>query len=72
MEFDITFVPRKAIEGQVLAEFLVVHPLPDDFPLITNLLDKYIFTANVKVLWELYFEEPHEQNNTDCTTWQKA
>jgi hypothetical protein len=40
MEYDITFVPQKAIKGQALAEFLAAHPVPDDSPLITNLPDE--------------------------------
>ena len=29
-EFDINYVPQKAIKGQALADFLVNHLVPDD------------------------------------------
>ncbi|XP_066373242.1 uncharacterized protein [Miscanthus floridulus] len=55
-EFDITFVPQKAIKGQALAEFLVTHPVPDDSPLITELPDQEVFTTEIEAPWELYFD----------------
>jgi hypothetical protein len=56
MEFDLTFVPQKAIKGQALTEFLAVHPVPDDSPLITNLPDKEVFAVEPEAPWELYFD----------------
>src|SRR5664279_4535365 len=32
-EFDITYMPQKAIKGQALADFLAEYPIPDDSPL---------------------------------------
>ena len=29
-EFDITYIPQKAVKGQALADFLANHPIPDD------------------------------------------
>jgi ribonuclease HI len=56
MEFDITFVPQKAVKGQALAEFLAAHPVPDDSPLITELPDEEVFVAELEAPWELYFD----------------
>ena len=56
MEFDITFVPQKAIKGQALAEFLAAHPIPDDSPLVTDLPDEEVFNINLDAPWELYFD----------------
>jgi ribonuclease HI len=56
MEFDLTFVPQKAIKGQALAEFLAAHPVPDDSPLITDLPDEEVFTVEPEAPWELYFD----------------
>jgi hypothetical protein len=36
MEFDITYVPQKAVKGQALADFLAPHPMPDDLPLVID------------------------------------
>lgn len=40
MEFDITYIPQKAIKGQGMAEFLAAHPVPEDSPLNTDLPDE--------------------------------
>jgi ribonuclease HI len=55
MEFDITYVPQKAIKGQALADFLVAHPIPDNSPLVVDLPDEDVFTVSVESPWELYF-----------------
>jgi ribonuclease HI len=55
MEFDITYVPQKAIKGQALANFLVAHPIPDNSPLVVDLPDEDVFTVSVESPWELYF-----------------
>jgi hypothetical protein len=56
MEFDITYVPQKAIKGQALADFLAVHPIPDNSPLVVDLPDEDVFTVSVESPWELYFD----------------
>ena len=40
MEFDITYVPQKAMKGQGMADFLVAHPTSEDSPLNTDLIDE--------------------------------
>ena len=42
LQFDITYVPQKAIKGQALADFLAAHPLPADSPLNDDLPDEQI------------------------------
>jgi hypothetical protein len=32
-QFNIVFVPQKAMKGQALANFLAGHPIPDYFPI---------------------------------------
>ena len=44
LQFDITYIPQKAIKGQALADFLAAHPLPADSPLNDELPDKQIFS----------------------------
>jgi hypothetical protein len=56
MEYDITYVPQKAIKGQALADFLAAHPLPDDSPLVVELPDEEVFTVDIESQWELYFD----------------
>ena len=40
MEFDITYIPRKVIKGQGMADFLAAHPISEESPLNTELLDE--------------------------------
>ena len=56
-QFDIVFVPQKAIKGQALANFLAAHPIPDDFPIDDDLPDEVVFTTTVsKPTWQMYFD----------------
>jgi ribonuclease HI len=55
MEFDISYVPQKAVKGQALADFLAAHPVPDDSPLVTDLPDEEVFNVGTST-WELYFD----------------
>lgn len=45
MEFDITYVPQKAIKGQGMADFLAAHPIPENSPLNTDLPEEEILPA---------------------------
>ncbi|KAM0829812.1 hypothetical protein ACQ4PT_066635 [Festuca glaucescens] len=73
MEFDLTFVPQKAIKGKALAEFLAAHPVPDDSPLITNLPDEEVFTVEPEAPWELYFDgASRTETNPDDTPRRRA
>jgi ribonuclease HI len=56
MEFDITYVPQKAIKGKALANFLAAHPILDNSPLVVDLPDEDVFTVSVESPWELYFD----------------
>ena len=54
-EFDITYVPQKAIKGQVLADFLAAHPIPDDSPLACEFPDEEVMcTESPEPTWEMY------------------
>jgi hypothetical protein len=56
-QFDIVFVPQKAVKGQALANFLAAHPIPDDFPIDDDLPDEVVLTTTVsKSTWQMYFD----------------
>jgi hypothetical protein len=56
-QFDIKYVPQKAVKGQALANFLAAHPIPDDFPIDDDLPDQEVFTTSVgNSTWKMYFE----------------
>ncbi|XXG41985.1 hypothetical protein AAC387_Pa01g2344 [Persea americana] len=58
-QFDIRYVPQKAIKGQALADFLVEHPLPKDSSLRDDLLDEPVYSVETSLSnasWNMYFD----------------
>ncbi|GKU96286.1 hypothetical protein SLEP1_g9534 [Rubroshorea leprosula] len=55
-EFEIIYVPQKAIKGQALADFLANHPIPTEWELSKDLPDEEMFFVDVLPSWELYFD----------------
>lgn len=58
-EYEIQYVEKKAIKGQVIANQLVDVPIQGNLPLIENFPDESIFHAEPKSPWKLYFDKPH-------------
>jgi ribonuclease HI len=56
IEFDIMYVSQKAIKGQALDDFLAAHHVPDNSSLVVDLPDEDVFTVDVELPWELYFD----------------
>ena len=57
LEFDIKYIPQKAIKGQALADFLANHPVPDDSPLLSELPgEEILLMEDDSQYWELYFD----------------
>ncbi|KAL0437811.1 UNVERIFIED_CONTAM: hypothetical protein Sradi_0489000 [Sesamum radiatum] len=55
-QFEITYVPQKAVKGQVLADFLADHPMPAEWELSDNLLDEDVLVIEITPLWKMYFD----------------
>ncbi|KAG9450365.1 hypothetical protein H6P81_010330 [Aristolochia fimbriata] len=55
-EFEINFVPQRAIKGQALANFLADHPVPAEWELTEEFPDEEIFLVEVLPSWEMYFD----------------
>jgi ribonuclease HI len=56
-EFDITYMPQKAIKRQALADFLAAHPVQDNSPLKCDFPDEEILHIEEgNPIWELYFD----------------
>ncbi|XXG72997.1 hypothetical protein AAC387_Pa07g1981 [Persea americana] len=58
-QFDIRYVPQKAIKGQALADFLAEHPLPKDSPLRDDLPDEPVYSVETSLSnasWDMYFD----------------
>lgn len=54
-EFDIKYVDKKTIKGQVIEGQLAEAPLQDDHPLNIEFLDVDIFAVTEQT-WQLYFD----------------
>ncbi|KAL0301510.1 UNVERIFIED_CONTAM: hypothetical protein Sradi_6427800 [Sesamum radiatum] len=55
-QFEITYVPQKAVNGQVLADSLADHPMPAEWELSNNLLDEDVLVIEVTLSWKMYFD----------------
>ena len=56
-EFDIEYVDRKAIKGQVIADQLAEAPIQDHQPIISDFADESIMTLQPVIeIWQLYFD----------------
>ena len=55
-EFEIIYVPQKAIKRQTLADFLANHPIPDDWELFYDLLDEEVMLVEMSQPWKMFFD----------------
>jgi len=57
-QYDMTFVPKNAIKGQALVDFLAAYPISKSSKLHEDILDEVIeanITSNDDV-WQLFFD----------------
>ncbi|XP_019255124.1 PREDICTED: uncharacterized protein LOC109233712 [Nicotiana attenuata] len=55
-QFEIVYIPQKTIKGQVLADFLAYHPIPDDWELTDELPYEDAMFINDQPPWKMYFD----------------
>ncbi|XP_060211682.1 uncharacterized protein LOC132639233 [Lycium barbarum] len=55
-QFEITYIPQKAVKGQALADFLADHPIPDDWELTDELFDEDAMVVKIQPPWKMYFD----------------
>ena len=55
-EFEIIYVPQKAIKGQALADFLANHPIPNDWELSNDLPDEEVMLVEMSQPWKMFFD----------------
>ncbi|XP_071926088.1 uncharacterized protein [Coffea arabica] len=53
-QFEIIYIPAKAVKGQILTDFLADHPIPVEWELTDELPDEEMFI--VESLWSMYFD----------------
>jgi hypothetical protein len=55
-EFEIAYVPQKAIKGQALANFLADHPIPADWELSDDFPDEDVLYTEILPPWMMFFD----------------
>ena len=55
-EYEIIYIPQKAIKGQALADFLVDHPILTIWEISDDFLDEEIFYVNFFPSWMMFFD----------------
>lgn len=56
-QYDIEYVPQKAMKGQVLANFLASHPLLKGSPLNDALPNETVIRIMSEVYWRMFFDK---------------
>jgi len=57
-QYNMLFVPQKAIKGQALADFLVAHPISESSKLHEDILDE-VFETNMTSedeVWQMFID----------------
>ncbi|KAI3456919.1 hypothetical protein Pfo_013582 [Paulownia fortunei] len=55
-QFEIIYIPQKAMKGQVLADFLADHPIPAEWELSDDLPDEDVLIIEITPPWKMYFD----------------
>ncbi|KAI3470611.1 hypothetical protein Pfo_027274 [Paulownia fortunei] len=61
-QFEIIYVPQKAVKEQVLADFLPDHPIPTEWELSNDLLDKDVLVIEITSPQKMYFDRASHKN----------
>jgi len=56
-QYDLSYVPKKAIKRQALADFLADHPISCAWELNDDLLGEDVFFVDVLPPWKMYCDE---------------
>ncbi|XP_074300093.1 uncharacterized protein LOC141631304 [Silene latifolia] len=55
-QYDLVFVPQKAVKGQAIADFFANHPVPAEWEISYDLPGEEIFYVDVLHPWQMYFD----------------
>ena len=55
-QYEIIYVPIKAVKGQALADFLADHLIPADWKISDDLLDVEVFYIDIYPTWTMFFD----------------
>ncbi|KAA0054548.1 uncharacterized protein E5676_scaffold519G00300 [Cucumis melo var. makuwa] len=54
-QYDIVYIPQKAVKGQALANFLADHPVPSNWKLCDVLDEEVLFVESIES-WIMFFD----------------
>ncbi|XP_049414734.1 uncharacterized protein LOC125877498 [Solanum stenotomum] len=69
-QFEIVYVPQKAVKGQVLTDFLADHPILDDWELTDELPDEDAMVVEVQPPWTMYFDGASHREGAGAGEYQ--
>ncbi|KAM1242895.1 hypothetical protein ACFX2G_035203 [Malus domestica] len=55
-QYEIIYVPAKAVKGQALADFLADHPIRADWKISDDLPDEEVFYIDIFPTWMMFFD----------------
>ncbi|KAA0050334.1 uncharacterized protein E6C27_scaffold88G00600 [Cucumis melo var. makuwa] len=55
-QYDIVYIPQKAVKGQALADFLADHPVPSNWKLCDDLPDEEVSFVESMEPWIMFFD----------------
>ncbi|XP_051132475.1 uncharacterized protein LOC127252363 [Andrographis paniculata] len=61
-QFEIIYVPQKAVKGQILADFLADHPIPAEWELSDDFPDEDALFLEITPPWKMYFDGSSHKN----------
>ena len=61
-QYDLIYMPQKAVKGQALADFLTDHPIPDNWELNDDIPGEEVFFIDIIPLCEMYFDGTARQD----------
>ncbi|KAL0340174.1 UNVERIFIED_CONTAM: hypothetical protein Sradi_4534200 [Sesamum radiatum] len=64
-QFEITYVLKKSINGQVLADFLADHPMPGEWELSDDLSDEDVLVIEFTPPRKMYFDGASHKEGTE-------
>ncbi|XP_070004415.1 uncharacterized protein LOC142163405 [Nicotiana tabacum] len=61
-QYEITYIPQKAVKGQALANFLADHPLPAEWAFLDEFLDEDVLFIEEFPPWTMFFDGSARRN----------
>ena len=56
LQYDLAYVPQKAVKRQALADFLADHLVPSDWEFSDDFSDEDVFYIEVMPPWMMFFD----------------